>query len=29
MPHEGIAASLDRLQGGATDRVDGPVVPVA
>ncbi len=29
MPHEGIAASLDRLQGGAADRVTAPVVPVA
>lgn len=28
-PHEGIAASLDRLQGGAADRVTAPVVPVA
>ncbi|MFJ2967303.1 aldo/keto reductase [Streptomyces collinus] len=29
MPHEGIAASLDRLQGGTADRVTAPVVPVA
>lgn len=29
MPHEGIAASLDRLQGGAADGVTAPVVPVA
>ncbi|MCX4588606.1 aldo/keto reductase [Streptomyces sp. NBC_01549] len=29
VPHEGIAASLDRLQGGAADRVTAPVVPVA
>lgn len=29
VPHEGIAASLDRLQGGAADRVIAPVVPVA
>lgn len=29
VPHEGIAASLDRLQDGAADRVIGPVVPVA
>ncbi|MFI2635818.1 aldo/keto reductase [Streptomyces collinus] len=29
MPHEGIAASLDRLRGGTADRVTAPVVPVA
>lgn len=29
VPHEGIAASLDRLQGGAADRIIAPVVPVA
>ncbi|MEC7057272.1 aldo/keto reductase [Streptomyces violaceochromogenes] len=29
LPHEGIAASLDRLQGGIADRVTAPVVPVA
>ncbi|WP_327172892.1 aldo/keto reductase [Streptomyces sp. NBC_01336] len=29
VPHEGIAASLDRLQGGATDRITAPAVPVA
>ncbi|NBE51922.1 aldo/keto reductase [Streptomyces boluensis] len=28
-PHEGIAASLDRLQGGAADRITAPVVPTA
>ncbi|MFD3612034.1 aldo/keto reductase, partial [Streptomyces atroolivaceus] len=28
-PHEGITASLDRLQGGAADRITTPVVPVA
>ncbi|MGC4987560.1 hypothetical protein ACLQ18_44555 [Streptomyces sp. DT193] len=28
-PHEGIAASLDRLQGGTADRLIAPVVPVA
>ena len=28
-PHEGIGASLHRLQGGAADRVTAPVVPVA
>lgn len=28
-PHEGIAATLDRLQGGGVDRVTAPVVPVA
>ncbi|MEU5144701.1 aldo/keto reductase [Streptomyces sp. NPDC021139] len=28
-PHDGIAASLDRLQGGAPDRVTARVVPVA
>lgn len=28
-PHEGIAGSLDRLQGGAADRVIAPVAPVA
>ncbi|WP_257034335.1 hypothetical protein [Streptomyces sp. 1222.2] len=29
LPHEGIAAALDRLQGGAADRVNVPVMPVA
>ncbi len=29
MPHEGIAASLDRLQGGSAGSVTAPVVPVA
>ncbi len=29
VPHEGIAASLGRLQGGAADRVTAPVMPVA
>ncbi|MEU1862874.1 aldo/keto reductase [Streptomyces gardneri] len=28
-PHEGIAATLNHLQGGATDRVAAPAVPVA
>ncbi|MEV6246546.1 hypothetical protein AB0M38_10105 [Streptomyces sp. NPDC051742] len=28
-PHEGIAASLNHLQGGVADRVAAPVVPVA
>ncbi|MGQ4713619.1 hypothetical protein ACUN22_08040 [Streptomyces anulatus] len=28
-PHKGTAASLDRLQGGASDRIATPVVPVA
>ncbi|WP_369179770.1 aldo/keto reductase [Streptomyces mutabilis] len=28
-PHDGIAASLDRLEGGAADRITAPVVPVA
>ncbi|MEU7121550.1 aldo/keto reductase [Streptomyces zaomyceticus] len=28
-PHDGIGASLHRLQGGAADRVTAPVVPVA
>ncbi|WP_017237630.1 aldo/keto reductase [Streptomyces sp. SS] len=28
-PHEGIGASLHRLQGGSADRVTAPVVPVA
>ncbi|MFB0615788.1 aldo/keto reductase [Streptomyces sp. AGS-58] len=28
-PHEGTAASPDRLQGGAADRAPAPVVPVA
>ncbi|MFB4285594.1 aldo/keto reductase [Nonomuraea sp. MTCD27] len=28
VPHEGIAASLDRLQGGNTSRIIAPVVPV-
>ncbi|WP_280891096.1 hypothetical protein [Streptomyces sp. LBL] len=29
LPHEGIAAALDRLQGGAAGRVTAPVMPVA
>ncbi|MFK8906394.1 aldo/keto reductase [Streptomyces sp. YS-3] len=29
VPHEGIVASLDRLQGGAADRITTPAVPVA
>ncbi|MEU5076843.1 aldo/keto reductase [Streptomyces asoensis] len=29
VPHEGIAAGPERLQGGAADRVTAPVVPVA
>ncbi|MFH9671090.1 hypothetical protein ACH4L5_02200 [Streptomyces sp. NPDC017405] len=29
VPHEGTIASLDRLRGGAADRVTAPVVPVA
>lgn len=28
-PHEGVAASLNHLQGGAADRVTAPVMPVA
>ncbi|MEU9950479.1 hypothetical protein [Streptomyces sp. NPDC047939] len=29
VPHEGIAASPDRLQGGGTARITAPAVPVA
>ncbi|MGO4417892.1 aldo/keto reductase [Streptomyces sp. MCAF7] len=29
VPHEGIVASLDRLQGGAADRITTPIAPVA